>query len=417
MFAAVTDRPCPTCTLDPATQRVVLAGMVAWISVTAFESLAVSTAMPTVAVALDGLRWYTLAFSVALAASVVGMVAAGPWADRRGPSAPMATGAAVFLAGLLTAAAAPTMAVLLAGRVLQGVGTGLTGVALYVLVARVYPAERHPRVFSAFAAAWVVPGVVGPLIAGLVVEHAGWRWVFGGVVLLALPSLALLRPGLGAARGATEPGAPHESGSGAARAVVADVLRGRRGLGAAVTVQMLASAAFVSGEVLIPLVLTHERGLAPATAGSVLTLHVVGWAAGSQVRGRVKGLGSVAFVRFGGVALAVGTAGVALLAVTGVPLWLAAAPWALAGLGMGLLSPTTALLALELAPAGGQGAASSAMQVGAALAGSVALAGAGQLLWALHAHLGLGAYAASFALAAALGLVVVTQATRTRPVR
>ncbi|WP_425953567.1 MFS transporter [Xylanimonas sp. McL0601] len=412
--AEVAEVPCPTCSLDPRTQRVVQAGMVAWISVVAFESLAVSTAMPTVAVALDGLRWYTLAFSGSAAASVVGMLAAGRWTDRRGPAAPMTAGAAIFVPGLLAAALAPSWAVLLAGRLLQGVGGGLTGVALYVLVARVFPAQRHPRVFAAFAAAWVVPGVVGPLLAGLVVEHAGWRWVFGGVVLLALPTLALMRPGLAAARGSD--GATPAAAS-PARSVARTVLRARRGLGAAVVVRVLASAAFAAGEVLIPLVLVHERGLAPAAAGSVLTLSVLGWAAGSAVRGRRRGLSNAGYLRLGGLLLAAGTAGVALLAAPGVSLWLAAAPWALAGLGMGLIYPTLSILALELAPPGGQGAASSAMQVADALAVAAALAVVGQALWALRASLGLAAYAVCFAAAGVVALLAAAQTSRTRTAR
>jgi MFS family permease len=425
--------------LSPRAQRVVLAGMVAFISLSAFESLAVSTAMPTVAVALDGLRWYTVAFAASLAASVVGMVGAGPWTDRRGPTPPMWTGALTFLAGLLLAGCATTMGALLVGRLLQGVGGGLTNVALYVLVARVFPPQRRARVFATFAAAWVVPGVVGPLVAGLVVEHLGWRWVFLGVVVLAAPALLLLRPGLAAAR-ASGPGAgsvpgpapeaapgptpedpaspapraAHRAARSTARDVAGAVLRARRGLGTTVVVRSLASAAFSGAEVLLPLVLAHERGLAPSAAGSVLTLHVLGWSAGSWLRGR----GSrppAAYVRLGAGLLAAGTVGVALLAVPGVPLLAGAAPWALAGLGMGFLYPTLSMLALELAPPGGQGTASSALQVADALAGALALAVAGQLLWTLHARAGLAAYAACFALAGALALVAVGLARRTAP--
>lgn len=393
--------------------------MVAWVSTTAFESLAVSTAMPTVATDLDGLRQYTLAFSIAAAAAVLGMAAAGPWADRRGPAAPMAAGAATVIVGALTSALAPTMSVLLVGRLLQGLGGGLTDVALLVLVARTFPVERHARVFASFAAAWVLPGVVGPLVAGLVVENAGWRWVFGGVLVIGLPALALLVPGLAATRRRAEADVAPERRASApvVRSVVRAALTASRGLGAAVLIRMLSNAAFATGEVLIPLALTHERGLPPAAAGSVLTLHVLGWAVGSQVRGRSKRGTPAGFVRLAGLALAVGFGGVALVAADSVPLWLAAAPWAVAGLGMGILTPTTSLLALELAPSGGQGAASSAMQVASALAAALVLTAVGPLLWALHAQIGLAAYAVVFGAAGAAGLVIVGQASRTRATR
>lgn len=405
--------PSSAAPLDARTQRVVLSGMVAYLALGAFEALAVSTAMPTVAAELDGLRLYTYAFAATSAASVVGMLAAGRWADRRGPTPPLWAGIALFLTGLLVAGLAPSMEVLVAGRALQGAGAGLEGVALYVLVAHVFPEERRPVVFAWFAAAWVVPGAVGPVLAGLVTQHLGWRWVFLAVPALALPALLALRPGLAAARGArtTPPGRAV-----AARDVVVPVLRGARGLGAVVHVRVLASAAFVGAEVLLPLALVHERGIAPALAGTVLTLHVLGWSAGSWLRGRgLHGLSHVGFLRLGGALLAAGIAGASLLTVPGVPVAAAAAPWVLAGLGMGLSYPTLNLLALELAPPGGQGAAMSALQVSDALAAAVALAGTGALLWTLHDVVGLGAYAVCLALAAGAAALAAGLAHRTRP--
>nr|WP_254696282.1 MFS transporter [Lysobacter enzymogenes] len=156
-------------------------------SLVGFEALAVTTAMPTVARALDGLPLYALAFAGTLAASVVGMVAAGRWADARGPAAPLRHGIAWFALGLVVAGLAPAMGWLVAGRVIQGFGGGLISVALYVVVGRVYPPALRVKIFAAFAAAWVLPAIVGPAISGAIVEHFGWRWVF-----LAVPAVAAL---------------------------------------------------------------------------------------------------------------------------------------------------------------------------------------------------------------------------------
>ncbi|MEL7974937.1 MFS transporter [Isoptericola sp. F-RaC21] len=411
--------------LDPCAQRTVLVGMVAYVALGAFESLAVSTAMPTVAAELDGLRLYTLAFAASSAAGVAGMLVAGPWTDRHGPTPPLWAGIALFLTGLVVAGLAPTMPVLLAGRTLQGAGTGLEGVALFVLVARVFPEERRAKVFAWFAAAWVVPGVVGPLLAGAVTQYLGWRWVFLAVPVLAVPALLALRPGLAAARGArasageVAPDRGAGSGPGAAwRPVARAVLRGSRGLGTVVLVRALVAAAFVGAEVLLPLALTRERGLPPAFAGAVLTLSVLGWSAGSWVRGRgVRGLSHAGYLRVGGASLVLGTAGVALLAAPGVPLAAAAAPWVLSGLGMGLSYPTLNLLVLDLAPPSAQGVSMSALQVADAVASALALAGTGALLWALHDRVGAAAYAVCLGLAAALALVATVLAGRTRPRR
>ncbi|MFC7583573.1 MFS transporter [Nonomuraea antimicrobica] len=172
--------------------RALSIGLVALVTLLAFEAMAVATAMPVVARELDGMSLYNLAFSATLAASVIATVLGGRWSDVRGPLQPIGVGVGAFVAGLLLAGFAPTMELFVTGRFVQGLGTGLTQVALYVLVARVYPGAMHSKVFALFSAAWVVPSMVGPAIAGFVVEKADWRWIFLGVTLIVIPSALLL---------------------------------------------------------------------------------------------------------------------------------------------------------------------------------------------------------------------------------
>ncbi|MFF3442935.1 MFS transporter [Streptosporangium sp. NPDC002721] len=197
MTTVMTDEP--PAGIFARSHRALTVGMVALISLAAFEYLAVATAMPVVADELDGHALYGLAFSGALAAGVVATVLGGWWGDRGGPAAPLWTGVAVFGVGLVLAGAAPTMDVFVAGRFVQGFGAGMLQVSMYVLVSRCYPPELHPRVFSIFATAWVVPSMVGPAITGVVVENAGWRWVFIGVTGILLPAALLLWRGLASA--------------------------------------------------------------------------------------------------------------------------------------------------------------------------------------------------------------------------
>src|SRR3954468_7332921 len=171
----------PTPLLSPR-YRWATIGMVSLIFLAAFEALAVTTIMPTVSADLDGRAWFSAAFSATLAASVVGMVAGGLWSDRTGPRLPLLASVAVFAAGLLLAGLAPGIELFVAARFLQGLGSGAMTVALYVVVARIYAPVDHPKIFGAFAAAWVIPSMVGPSIAGIVLEAFGWRWVFLGVV-------------------------------------------------------------------------------------------------------------------------------------------------------------------------------------------------------------------------------------------
>ncbi|WP_329083695.1 MFS transporter [Streptosporangium sp. NBC_01469] len=197
MTTVMTDEP--PAGIFARSHRALTVGMVALISLAAFEYLAVATAMPVVADELDGHALYGLAFSGALAAGVIATVLGGWWGDLRGPVAPLWTGVAIFAVGLVVAGVAPTMDVFVAGRFVQGFGAGILQVSMYVLVSRSYPAELHPRVFSIFATAWVVPSMVGPAITGVVVENAGWRWVFIGVTGILLPAALLLWRGLASA--------------------------------------------------------------------------------------------------------------------------------------------------------------------------------------------------------------------------
>ena len=81
-------------------------GAVALISMLAFEAIAVATAMPAVAEALNGLPLYALAFGATLATSVIGMAVAGQLCDKRGPYRASLLGLAAFLAGRVLAAGA-----------------------------------------------------------------------------------------------------------------------------------------------------------------------------------------------------------------------------------------------------------------------------------------------------------------------
>ena len=176
-------------------------GACALVFLAAFESLAVTTIMPLVSRELGGASLYALAFAGPLATGVIGMVATGSWSDRRGPVAPLYASVAMFALGLLIAGTAADMRVLVSGRLVQGLGGGGMTVALYVVIARVYPPVLHAKIFAAFSAAWVIPSLVGPFAAGVVAQLAGWHWVFLGVVGLVLPALLMIAPALRGLRG------------------------------------------------------------------------------------------------------------------------------------------------------------------------------------------------------------------------
>ncbi|MGC9667800.1 MFS transporter [Planosporangium sp. 12N6] len=440
--------------------RSLTVGMVTLVSVVAFEAVAVTTAMPTVARALHGLPLYALAFGGALAAGVVGMVISGGWSDAKGPAAPVWTGVATFVAGLVICGTAPTMATLVVGRVIQGFGGGLVAVALYVVVGRAYPPDLHPRVFSAFAGAWVVPSVAGPSLAGLIVEQVGWRWVFLGTVLLTVPAVLLVRPGLRAMAdpGTTADPRPSSRPAGAAghvgragwalgaavsmgllhlggqqRGVGAIGLIGlalaglaaftprllprgtfsaRPGLPSVVLLRGLAGAAFIQADVFLPLMLSRERGFSPWAAGLTLTIGGVSWFAGSWYQGRRGQRLAVHPLRVGLTLIATGVATAAACVVPAVPVWLCVAGWALAGFGMGLSYPTMSGLTLSLSAPAEQGVNSSALQLSDSLFSTTILAVGGTLFAFWVSTSPPAAYLSGFLIAEALALLGVLVAAR-----
>lgn len=438
--------------------RSLSVGAVALVALSAFEALAVATAMPTIARALHGLPLYALAFAGTLAASVVGMVAAGPWADARGPVAPLRQGIVWFALGLIVAGLAPSMPWLIVGRVIQGFGAGLMSVALYVVVGRVYPAPLRVKVFAAFAAAWVVPAIVGPAISGAIVEHAGWRWVFLSVPLAAvlaawkvLPALRGLGPAAGAdtsnpagARAARLSWALlttasllalHYGGQqhgwsalawllpatvalavAASRLLPAGALLAARGLPTVVSLRGIGSGAFFLTEAYIPLLLSQQRGLSPTYAGLALTLGAVGWSGGAWYRSRspLAARAPYRFLQAGMGLVALGVTAVAALIDPATPLALGIAGWVLAGIGMGLFYPTLSLLMLDLSPLQQQGINSSALHLGDAIYTATALAIGGSLFAALLGRSHTLAYVCGFAIALALALLGWCLAGRVR---
>src|SRR5205085_3187106 len=111
----------------------------------------------------------------------------------------------VFAAGLLIAGIAPHMALFVLGRLVQGLGAGAIAVSLYVVAGQAYAPELRPRLFGAISAAWVVPALVGPVVAGAVTSSLGWRWVFLGLLPVVVAGLLLVLP---AVRHLTVPGTP-----------------------------------------------------------------------------------------------------------------------------------------------------------------------------------------------------------------
>lgn len=417
----------------------------------AFEAMAVTTVMPTISRDLEGFALYAVAFAAPLASGVVGTVAAGAWSDRRGPAGSLVASLVLFTVGVLTAGLAPSMDVFVAGRVVQGLGTGALIVSLYVVVGVVYPPQLRPSIFASFAAAWVLPSLFGPAIAAFVAETVGWRWVFLGIVGLVAVAAMLIAPVVPGLRATSdnEP-APRSRMIWAAVAAVAvlavelagseastvgvlgavasivvvlvsvraltptGTLRAGRGLPSVIGTRGMMSAAFFSMQAYIVLVLQVRWDLTPGHAGLVLTVVGVVWAAASQLQARLRRrLSSERAMVIGTAMLLVATALLCLAVLIDLGPVVAGAAFVLAGAGMGLGFTRTSVAMLAASTDRDRGFNSSAITIADSIGAALSLSLCGTAFAAAE-RANVDPFLTVFGLAAIAAVGSLGTASRTR---
>jgi MFS family permease len=437
--------------------RTITLGLLALVTMFAFEAVAVSLAMPSVARELDGETLYPIAVVGMLTAAIVGMVVGGIWSDARGASLPLTVGGVVFVGGLLVSGLAGSMELFVVGRLLQGLGGGAALTAMYVAVGDTFPVHLRTRVFSLFATAWVAPSIAGPFVAGALVDLLGWRSVFLVVAGFALVSTFGVRAAMGRRLAVRtmplvwgrRPGyavvaavgvvalhlAGHGTGLRSALLLAGGLLvvgyaivpllprgttRAASGLPAVIASRGLFGASFACVEMFLPLVLQGETGMSPTVSGLVMMVGALGWVAGSAYSGR-RGTPETfsRILRLGAGSLLAGTLiSLALVPVdhdTVLAAIVATVGFSTMAVGMGLATPLMSTLALDLAPEGRQGDSGAAIQMSDSLGQSIAagLVGAVFARWFLiDAHT---SYLTGFGLALLLAVASVVTARRCVP--
>jgi MFS family permease len=431
--------------------RITTLGILILMTIIAFEALAVATALPTAARSLHGLASYGWAFTGFLVTSVVGMVLSGMYSDIHGARRPLLVGLVLFIAGLLIGSAAGSMLMLVAARFVQGLAVGLLITAMYVVMGEVYADQVRPRMFAALAGAWVIPGLVGPVLAGWITEQLSWRWVFGGLApfvalggVLMLPSLRQLRRADGNGRidrrriGYALLTAVGVAGvanlgenltplgtAGAVVGLVAMVAGLRRllpagtprfasGVPAAIAFRGVLAGIFVGMEVIVPLTLSVQLHYSPTLAGTPLMLSALSWATASAIQGRLRRPNRAGLVAFGLVLMAIGGVGMSLVALRLVPGAVAFAVWPFAGFGAGFAITSASVVMLECTTDANRGSDSAALQLADSSVSAISAAFAGAFIaLAVHGRIGYGTgFAVVYLSMAAFGLLAVSRASR-----
>jgi len=411
----------------------------------AIEIMVVATILPAVQADLHGLKLYGWIYASLTLASLGTVPIAGHLTDRLGPRPILGISVAFYVGGLILAATAPTMFILVVARFVQGIGGGGMYTVSLGTVAKTYPKDIRPRVMALLASMWILPGLLGPPLGALINLALGWRWVFVAPLPVIVLATALVMPALRNVKTSEERSSLPIAASlvlmvgvgallaeltepsiwsgplvllGLAIAIPAlrritprGTLVARRGLPAASAAAFLASAAFFAIDGFVTLMLTQVRGLSIGVAGILLTCSALAWAAGSWWQSRVAGrLGTRWLTTFGSLLIASGGT-VLAVGILDVPLVVPYVGWAIGSVGMGIVWPTIPLSVMGEATEGREAAELSStilmdylgVGIGAGLGGVfIALADAGTI--SLEAGLA-GAFGLGVTLALVLALV------------
>lgn len=136
----------------------------------------------------DTVIWVTSAYLLAYA---VPLLVAGRLGDRFGMKNLYLIGLAVFTAASLWCGLSGSIGVLIAARVVQGVGAGLLTPQTLSMITRIFPPERRGVAMSVWGATAGVATLVGPLAGGALVDALGWEWIFFINVPVGIVGLAL----------------------------------------------------------------------------------------------------------------------------------------------------------------------------------------------------------------------------------
>ena len=201
-------------------REAALAALCAILFLTFLDNTIVSVALADVQTSLNtsvsGLQWVVDGYMLAFAAL---MLTGGTLGDLLGRKKVMLAGVAVFCAGSIVAAVAPDTSTLIAGRIVMGVGAAASEPGTLSLIRHIYP-EREERAVAlgVWAAVSGLALALGPVLGGVLVGGAGWRWIFWfglgfGALALAVAAVTLTEssdpegrkldvPGLAAGAGA-----------------------------------------------------------------------------------------------------------------------------------------------------------------------------------------------------------------------
>jgi MFS transporter, DHA1 family, multidrug resistance protein len=226
-----------------------------------------------------------MVFLIAIGA---GQLISGPLSDIYGRKALLYAGLGVFVAASIGCALAPTIEVLIALRVLQGIGASGVMVIPRAVVRDLYSGPDAARLISLLIMVYSVSPILAPLVGSTITDLVGWRGVFWAVGLLAVIGMVLVAALLQETR---PPSARRQSGIGVVLRGYAAMLSDRHFMAVAL-IASLTIAGFFLYIANSSFVLSEHYGVSPRRFAVLFALNAISFVAASQTTGRLA-------VRFG----------------------------------------------------------------------------------------------------------------------
>ncbi len=164
--------------LPPRRVLIIIAALLLGMLLAALDQTIVATALPTIVGALGGAQHISWIITAYLLAATVSTPLWGKLGDLYGRKAFFQVSIAIFLVGSALSGLATSMLWLILSRALQGLGGGGLMVGAQAIVGDVVSPRERGKYQGLFGAVFAVTTVIGPLIGGLLTQHASWRWVF-----------------------------------------------------------------------------------------------------------------------------------------------------------------------------------------------------------------------------------------------
>jgi DHA2 family lincomycin resistance protein-like MFS transporter len=151
-------------------------------------AVALPRVMADLAITASTAQWLTTAYMLTMA---VVIPTTGFLTERFQMRTVFTLAMSLFVAGTIVAILAPGFSMLLAGRIIQAVGTAIVTPLAYTAVSSLVAASRRGSVMALVTVATSLAPSVGPLISGLILSRMGWHWIFIAILPFAVGSLII----------------------------------------------------------------------------------------------------------------------------------------------------------------------------------------------------------------------------------